>query len=457
MVLQALFRFLNIFRCLFAPFAVGLAWPFSSRVRERLRQERHWSSLSGDAQILTHTSSEGELEQVWPLLESFLKRRDSSFRIQILFTSASLESKIEALMRRYPGRIDARMLPLLHYPWGLCWAGGSLKRWTAAPLRVMVRYDFFPELVLALSCGGRLGLLSATFKGKEQALKGGLGRWYWRSLMSQFDFIFCSTQKDLSLLENLLAPSSREGRSKRPKLFCFEFRVMQILARLEKARERLEKHSWFVHLKAFFETYPPSRRLILGSAWEVDLDVFADPTFRQAIARGEWGVVIAPHQLSRVPFERLCRRLLEVFNERGGNTDSVAIWREKNTSPWEGHPVIVTQIPAVLCEMYSLFGHAYVGGGFGRSVHSLLEPFWAGAHLYCGPRLQRSTEYDLICEEAPEKIYVLNTPRDLFPNLHRDSSENLAGTSLQMPELRGRYLRKGKAHLKALLTEALPC
>ena len=451
MVLLLAFRFLNIFRCLLAPPLVGLAWPFSAWVRRRLRQERRWSAPSrGDAEVLTHVSSEGELEQVWPLLEGLLERE---LRVQILFTSASLQSKIRELGQRYPGQIDARMLPLLHYPWGLCWAGGSLKRWIKAPLRVMVRYDFFPELVLALSTGGRLGLLSATFKGKERALEKGLGRWYWRSLMSRFDFVFCSTQKDLVALENLLGASSP-----RPELFCFEFRVMQILKRLENARECLEKHSWFVHLKAFFETYPPSRRLILGSAWEVDLEIFADPAFQRAIAEGEWGVVIAPHQLSSASLERLYRRLLEIFGEYGGSADSVAVLREKKTSPWEGHPVLVSHIPAVLCEMYSLFGHVYVGGGLGRSVHSLLEPFWTGAHLYCGPRLQRSTEYIFVCEEAPERIHVLNAPRDFFPRLQSNTNENAMEDSRQLFERGRNYTQRGKAHLKTLnLTKALPC
>jgi hypothetical protein len=59
-------------------------------------------------------------------------------------------------------------------------------------------------------------------------------------------------------------------------------------------------------------------------------------------------------------------------------------------------PTILLNKKGILCELYADFGKAYVGGGFGVSVHSLLEPLVAGCeHLSCGPVNHRSTEFDL--------------------------------------------------------------
>jgi 3-deoxy-D-manno-octulosonic-acid transferase len=58
--------------------------------------------------------------------------------------------------------------------------------------------------------------------------------------------------------------------------------------------------------------------------------------------------------------------------------------------------VILINLKGVLCELYSQVGHVYVGGGFGRSVHSVMEPFVAGARVYCGPKVYRSTEVEAI-------------------------------------------------------------
>jgi 3-deoxy-D-manno-octulosonic-acid transferase len=78
------------------------------------------------------------------------------------------------------------------------------------------------------------------------------------------------------------------------------------------------------------------------------------------------------------------------------------------TSTWNGEisgsskpQIVVLNLKGVLCELYSVMGHAYVGGGFERSVHSVLEPFVAGCKILCGPKVHRSTEVEAIESVAP--------------------------------------------------------
>jgi 3-deoxy-D-manno-octulosonic-acid transferase len=84
------------------------------------------------------------------------------------------------------------------------------------------------------------------------------------------------------------------------------------------------------------------------------------------------------------------------------------------TSTWNGElltssrpQVVVLNLKGVLCELYSVMGHAYVGGGFERSVHSVLEPFVAGCKILCGPKVHRSTEVEAIQSVAPLALTVI--------------------------------------------------
>jgi 3-deoxy-D-manno-octulosonic-acid transferase len=70
-------------------------------------------------------------------------------------------------------------------------------------------------------------------------------------------------------------------------------------------------------------------------------------------------------------------------------------------------PVVIINYSGILCELYKYFHHSYIGGGYERSIHSVFEPFFCGSMVYCGAKIHRSTEYDLIKEIAPGEIQVL--------------------------------------------------
>jgi 3-deoxy-D-manno-octulosonic-acid transferase len=71
-------------------------------------------------------------------------------------------------------------------------------------------------------------------------------------------------------------------------------------------------------------------------------------------------------------------------------------------------------LKGVLCEIYTSFEYAFVGGGHGVSVHSLLEPYLGGSIVFCGPRVHRSTEYTLIKENSPKRLFVAEELREVL-------------------------------------------
>ena len=96
----------------------------------------------------------------------------------------------------------------------------------------------------------------------------------------------------------------------------------------------------------------------------------------------------------------------------------------------------------ILCELYPFFSHAYVGNGFGESVHSLMEPFLANCFVICGPKIQRSTEYDLISQSHPDHLHILTTPQEFYDSVSYEKEEI---SSLQS------FIQHYKGHYSATL------
>ena len=96
------------------------------------------------ADIAFEVSSEGELEQVYPLLEYFLKEGTA---VELIYSSESVEMKCQKLAQKYPQHLRIFRLPLLTHFFFNFLGGQSLKSWMSAPILILCRYDFYPQLL----------------------------------------------------------------------------------------------------------------------------------------------------------------------------------------------------------------------------------------------------------------------------------------------------------------------
>jgi 3-deoxy-D-manno-octulosonic-acid transferase len=140
---------------------------------------------------------------------------------------------------------------------------------------------------------------------------------------------------------------------------------------------------------------PLTQRWILGSFWDADLALFDDSTVLAGIANGTLMIMAVPHLLDSQWATRLRARGVVVHE----------ITLDTRQLP-SGPGVWLIGLKGLLCELYAHAGRAYVGGGFGRSIHSVLEPFVAGAHVVVGPRVHRSTELELVQAVEPTSLTV---------------------------------------------------
>jgi 3-deoxy-D-manno-octulosonic-acid transferase len=391
--------FFNIVRYTLGSMVLVTAVFLNKKVRDRRLFERNWGPRhlpQEDYSIWFHVSSEGELEQVMPILNGLVEKQllldDKSLneKMLLLFTSPSLEKKM-AEIQKEKNNVDCMAFPLLNlWPWGK----NSIFNLKRPKTFFMVRYDFFPEL---LSIGHRINnfiLLSASLKNKDISFqRNKFKKIYYKLIISSFNKVFASGPMDNDRILKLF-DGSMPG-----ELYAHDFRHGQIIKR-QKAQTHLEKTHC---LKTFIEQARPyslNDRMIFGSLWSSELSLFNDEFLEDLIQKKTF-VLIAPHKLSGDEWDSI-EEVVSSWSERGID---VAYWNQFGLRG-EGN-VILCQVPGLLCELYPYFVHSFVGGGHGRSVHSLLEPFWGGGHIYCGPKVQRSTEFDYVDEHSPRHLHIV--------------------------------------------------
>ncbi len=394
----------------------------SKRIRKRRAYERRWPLVQRDYEVWLHASSEGELEQLVPLIDALEARKVLTL---LLVTSPSLEKKLKDLSES--DYREVAVLPLnLFFPFG----SKSLFSLKVPKSFYMVRYDFFIELMIAAFRCENSVLLSATLKGKN--FKGhGFKKLIFNLIYGTFNKIYAASPVDLERFEDF-------GLKSYQKLEQFDFRHGQILKR-QDLKENLHRTHCCQSLEKILKPYAREKRLIFGSLWELELELFNED-FIEAMKRKEVFVFLAPHHLKGEQWDALFTKAKE-WQEKGLE---ITYWDQMGIRG-EGN-IILCKVPGLLCELYPYFGHAFVGGGHGRSVHSLLEPFWGCDHIYCGPKTHRSTEADFVQDQCPEYLHIV---RELS-SFYSIYQKNCDAKARDCVSLRTQILTEHSRHLEVL-------
>lgn len=334
------------------------------KLRERRKFEARNNSEQGagsfrhenvKADLCFEFSSEGEYQQVASLIDDALAMGK---KLELVFFSPSVEKTILDLHKRFPNQIRYLRYPVL-LP--------VFSNWVTSRTLILVRYDFFPEFLLwSLKPGHQLKLIWMTFK-KERIQRKPIS-WFKRAFLKNSDFTIFASEPDYELGQKLGAKGA-----------VYDFRMEQIKRRVDSRVEKFNKlFPQYPDLKKTLENYPRGKRLIVGNAWPEDMKLLEN-------LPSDVILVIVPHQLKPEIIQQMQDALTKVGRLPVVMTDQAS---NSNT--------IILNKKGVLCELYADFGKAYVGGGFGVSVHSILEPLVAGSeHIACGPVNHRSTEFDL--------------------------------------------------------------
>lgn len=304
--------------------------------------------------IWFHVSSVGEMEQVRPVIHSLRQR---GHKIYLSFFSSS----VIRLVKNWDFVDEADFLPL-DFPEQM----ESLVRLLRPRCIIFNRYDLWPNLMIEAKKNAiPLLVVNASIPPKGWfgyfSLKVRKKLFYW---VDGWTFV----DANAALQWEPLVYSKVKG------LVTGDPRVDRALERVDqamkeaKAKEKLS----FWKRRSFC--------VVAGSTWPADEKLLLR-AWRGMV--GEKSLVIVPHE----PDPNYLKNIESILKKY--SLSSVR-WSQL-TSPQEADVLLVDQ-RGFLAEIYSIADFAYVGGGFGKQIHSVVEPAAHGIPVAFGPHFQRSPE-----------------------------------------------------------------
>ena len=325
-----------------------------------------------------HVSSEGEFAQVVYLIEHLLYNQR---KIELIYTSPSLKRRIGLFKDTHSCEfLRVIRLPLIKKT--------TLTKWSTSDSLVMVRYDFFPTLMILGLSKKKFILYSASLKSSSS-----FSRIFKLAHLKCFTHLIPATKNDLKELKSVL---------KKDVCLPLDLRVLEI-----NTRQRSPSAGIKQKLKAMdellFSKFSEQTRFLFSQVWDYEEELL-NKTLEKSGKEVKAGQLIymAPHNISDENKKFFKSQLskhkdfqLIVLEKDMSHIEIKSVLSRVNIKGSD-KIILLSMIPGILCELYPYFTHCYVGGGFGKGIHSVLEPFVANSTIQVGPKVQRSTEFETI-------------------------------------------------------------
>ncbi|MGQ9819622.1 MAG: 3-deoxy-D-manno-octulosonic acid transferase [Candidatus Kapaibacteriales bacterium] len=361
------------------------------RTRENSWQKVFTSSIkalsSNDKKVLLfHSASMGEFEQAKPIIEQIKKNFPNCLIVASFYSPSGYENQIDYKFA------DVKLYLPLDTKKNIKMFIDAIK----PEIAIFVRYDLWLNLLNYLQKKSiKLILLNATLPSRSFIRNVFLKQFY-RLVYTKFNMIYTIDTMMINYLNNLkifttvsLLPDTRYDRVKS--------------AILAKSNE----FNWLRKVL--------SDRLIIvaGSTWQPDEKIIsrALSKIRESTnSKFKISVVYVPHE----PSEKHIRRLRTfvsnsvLFSEIVNYSDDY----QTLSKILDNNVDIVVDSVGILLAMYSVGNVAFVGGGFGTGIHSVIEPAGFGLPIACGPKIDNSKDALVLLEKS--YLTVVKNESDLI-------------------------------------------
>lgn len=339
--------------------AVRLAAPFNKKAKKMLEGQRKTFSIlkkqldPNASYIWFHAASLGEFEQGRPLLEK-IRQEKPEYKILLTFFSPSGYE----VRKNYSGADIVCYLPFDHY-----WNARKFLLLVKPVMAVFIKYEFWMNYLNQLK---RLQIptyiVSAIFRPTQIFF-----RWYayrYRKVLNNFNWFFVQDQQSLDLLKRFNhTNASVTGDTRFDRVYEI-FEQRKELPLIEKFLNQSENEKKMV--------------FVAGSTWVND-EAILIPYFNQ---HPEIKLIIAPHEISGQRIETLKNAL--------SCTTVCYSQADENTVCNAG--CLIMDCFGLLSSVYRYGDLAYIGGGFGKGVHNILEAAVYGVPVMFGANYHKFRE-----------------------------------------------------------------
>lgn len=297
-----------------------------------------------------HAASLGEFEQGRPVIEAF-RQKFPDYKILLTFFSPS----------GYEVRKDYKNADYIFYlPIDTKSNARKFVQTVNPKLVIFIKYEFWFNYLNELHKNNiPTFIISAIFR-KEQHFFKWYGGWF-RKKLKCINRFFVQNRESLELLNSIgINNVGVSGDTRFDRVFA--------IAQQAKKFPLIEK---FINDKKVF---------LGGSTWQPDEELIEHLTNK---FKDNLKFIIAPHEIDK---ERI-KSVLTTFNKH-----KVLKYSEANEDNVQNADVLIIDGIGFLSGLYQYCDIAYIGGGFGKGIHNILEAVTFGKPVIFGPNYQKFAE-----------------------------------------------------------------
>jgi 3-deoxy-D-manno-octulosonic-acid transferase len=338
--------------------------------------------------IWVHCASLGEFEQGRPLIEKIKENYPATKIVLTFFSPSGYEVR-----KNYAGADFIYYLPIDTFSNAEKFI--ALINPTAA---FFVKYEFWYNYLNELKKNNiPTYLISGIFRENHYFFKW-YGKWF-RKQLNCFTHFYLQNSLSEKLLNNIgYTNTTVAGDTRFDRVFEISKNV-KVIPLIEKFKEG-------------------KNILIAGSTWLEDEQVVSTTDF----ANFNFGLIIAPHEIN----EEHLKAIEKLFSK---GTNSICLrYSQANEQNVIKAGILIIDNMGMLSSIYQYGTIAYIGGGFGKGIHNILEAATFGLPIIFGPNFQKFSEaVELIKLGGAFTIATSQEFKDCFSSLI--SAEKLSNAS----------------------------
>ena len=361
--------------------------------------------LRDERYVWFHCASLGEFEQGRPVLEYF-RQKHPEIKILLTFYSPS----------GYEVRKNYKQADIVSYlPLDTLTNVNRFLDLVKPELAIFVKYEFWPNFLIGLNKRGIPTIsISAIFR-QNQVYFWDFGQFF-KNVLRSVNHYFVQDIQSKQLLESIgITRVTIAGDT-----------------RFDRVWELASQPVKFEEIKQFIGD---QKCFIAGSTWKADEELIID----YFMERDDWKVILVPHEIKP--------ELISAIMDRC--KDTAILHSTMDSNPPSNAKFLIIDTVGKLNKIYKYADIAYVGGGFGKGIHNILEPAVWGKPVIIGPQYQKfkeakglvdlKTAFPLLKkEDFPKIIKSLSDPekRKALGEISRKYVEDHTGaTALIVEEL----------------------
>lgn len=323
--------------------------------------------------IWVHCASLGEFEQAKLIIEKLRSKFPQKKIVLSIFSPSGYE------IRKNYKKVDA----VFYLPIDTKANAKKFIKLINPELAVFIKSEFWYNYIQELGVN-RIPFIfvSSKFSANQYLFKW-YGQWFLKQLMSS-DAIFVQDEISQKLLT--------------------EKKFKQIYITGDTRIDSVFEMAKYVQDNDLIEAFKGNSKLIItGSTWTKDESLIIDYIKQNPKIK----FIIAPHEVSKTKVNSLCKVI--------GTQTSILLTKLTIDNAPSKRVLIIDRI-GLLASLYNYADIVYIGGGFGKGIHNILEPASFGKPIIFGPNFDKFKEaIDLIELGAAfsiknkESLYIILT------------------------------------------------